>query len=390
MTPDRLHTTPGETLEVRERTPAVLVLEAAYAAGGGPPPAHYHPRQDERFEILESVLRVEVAGAQRDLGPGDTLEVPRGTSHRMWNPHAQPARARWETSPAGRTEQWLAALAALQGTDHVDADGRPKPLPFAALAHEYRDTFRLAATPEPAGRIAVAPLAGIARATARAPQRPARDLGALSGPLAGITFVAGLATGLAVADAPYPRPGAKPAAIRRYFEGSARGARISIAGQLLSAASLARFTATVAALARDAHSRRLQAATTAVGGVATGSLAASALTSLALTRGAGARNASAVALHRRLFIAGGPVHTAAFGALVGCLALAGRRTERLPRAVTGAGFVSAAMGAISPVCLAAESAVWLIPAGRVTGLVVSGIAGARLARSPTVRRAPGA
>jgi hypothetical protein len=180
------------------------------------------------------------------------------------------------------------------------------------------------------------------------------------------------------------------AATRSRRAGSPSPRSISIAGQLLSAASLARFTATVAALARDAHSRRLQAATTAVGGVATGSLAASALTSLALTRGAGASNASAVALHRRVFVAGGPVHTAAFGALVGCLSLAGHRSERLPRALTGAGLVSAAIGAISPVSLVAESAVWLIPAGRVSGLVVSGIAGARLARSPSVRRAPGA
>ena len=128
----------------------------------------------------------------------------------------EPARPDcWETRPAGRTEQWLAAVAALQGTDQVDADGRPKPLPFAALAHEYRDTFRLAAGPDAAGRIAVATLAGIARATGRAPQPPPRDLGALSGALAGVTFVGGLAGGLAIADVPYPRPGAGPAAIRR-------------------------------------------------------------------------------------------------------------------------------------------------------------------------------
>src|SRR5829696_3607229 len=375
----RLQITPGEALDVLERTPAALVVEAAYAPGGSPPPRHYHPSQDEHFEIREGVLRVELAGVQRDLRAGDTLDVPRGTTHRMWNPHARPVRSRWETRPAGRTEQWLAAVAALQGTDQVDADGRPKPLPFAALAHEYRDTFRLAAGPDAAGRIAVATLAGIARATGRAPQPPPRDLGALSGALAGVTFVGGLAGGLAIADVPYPRPGAGPAAIRRYFEGSARAARVSVAGQLLSAASLTRFTGTVAALARDARSRRLERATTVAGGLASASLAASALTSLALTRGAGS-NARAVALHRRLFVAGGPLHTAAFGALVGCLSLAGRRTERLPRALTAAGFAAAAAGALSPVSMVAEPAVLLIPAGRVWGLLVSGIAGTRISR----------
>jgi hypothetical protein len=124
--------------------------------------------------------------------------------------------------------------------------------------------------------------------------------------------------------------------------------------------------------------RGLQAAAAASGAVAAASLAASALTSLALTRPTRRSNASVAALHRRVFIAGGPVHTAAFGVLVGCLALAGRRTGRLPKALTTAGLASGCAGALSPLGLVVEPAVLLIPAGRVSGLVVSGIAGARL------------
>jgi mannose-6-phosphate isomerase-like protein (cupin superfamily) len=158
----RLQITPGETLEVLERTPAVLVLEAAYAPGESAPPAHFHPGQDEHFAVLEGDLRVELAGAERELRAGETLDIPRGTPHRMWNPNPRAARTRWETRPAGRTEDWFAALAALQNTDHVDERGRPKALPFAALAHEYRDTFRLAGRPQAASRIALGALAGIA------------------------------------------------------------------------------------------------------------------------------------------------------------------------------------------------------------------------------------
>jgi hypothetical protein len=206
------------------------------------------------------------------------------------------------------------------------------------------------------------------------------DRAALSGPLTGVAFIGGLAAGLAVADAPYPQPGAKPAAIKRYFRGSARAARISVAGQLVSAAGLARFTGSVAALARESGqgARGLQAAAAASGAVAAASLAASALTSLALTRPTRRSNARVAALHRRVFIAGGPVHTAAFGVLVGCLALAGRSTGRLPKALTTAGLASGCAGALSPLGLVVEPAVLLIPAGRVSGLVVSGIAGARL------------
>ena len=78
-------------------------------------------------------------------------------------------------------------------------------------------------------------------------ERP--DPGALSGPLAGVSFVAGLVGAITLADSPYPRPGSEPAEIRRYFRGNPRAARVSVVGQLISAASLARFTASVARMA---------------------------------------------------------------------------------------------------------------------------------------------
>ena len=59
--------------------------------------------------------------------------------------------------------------------------------------------------------------------------------GALSGPLAGTSFIAGVAGAVALSDSPYPRPGAQPADIRRYFRGSPAAARVSVIGQLVSA-----------------------------------------------------------------------------------------------------------------------------------------------------------
>jgi predicted ATPase len=57
-------------------------------------------------------------------------------------------------------------------TEHVDASGRPKALPFAALADTYRDTFRLVIGPPAIGRLAVSALALVARTTGRAPAQP--------------------------------------------------------------------------------------------------------------------------------------------------------------------------------------------------------------------------
>jgi hypothetical protein len=83
-------------------------------------------------------------------------------------------------------------------------------------------------------------------------------------------------------------------------------------------------------------------------------------------------------MHRWGFIAGGPVHGAGFGTLVGALSLAGLRTGELPRPLAITGLASAAAGLMSPLYLITERAALLIPAGRVTGLIVSGIAGVRL------------
>jgi hypothetical protein len=217
---------------------------------------------------------------------------------------------------------------------------------------------------------------------------PHRDPGALSGALVGISFIGGAGGGVALADHPYPRPGSTPAEIRRYFGESSIPGRLSATGQFISAAALIRFTASVAKLAGRAgpEARKLRATAMAGGGLAAASLATSAACAAALTGPRGQHDASATALHRRGFIAGGPVHGAGFGALVGALSLAGLRTGELSRPLTTAGLAAAAAGLLSPLYLVTERAALLIPAGRVTGLLVSGIAGVRLSRHEGIRR----
>src|SRR3954447_24025731 len=159
------------------------------------------------------------------------------------------------------------------------------------------------------------------------------DRGALSGPASGATFLAALAGALTSADVPYPRPGSDAATIRRFFHGNRGSARLSAAGQLLSAAMLGRFTASTVRLARAAGSPT--AATSAVvGGVAAvASLAAPAGLTAALTTDLARSDERAVALHPRAFLAGGVAHGAGFGLLVGALGVAGRRAGVLPAGV---------------------------------------------------------
>lgn len=93
-----------QKLRIVSSTPDQLTIESTWQASDQKPPSHYHPNQDERFEILEGEVTVELGrDPARSLRAGDTLDVPRGTPHRMWNAGPETARALWHVTPAMRT-----------------------------------------------------------------------------------------------------------------------------------------------------------------------------------------------------------------------------------------------------------------------------------------------
>jgi mannose-6-phosphate isomerase-like protein (cupin superfamily) len=142
---DVLRLSDHESLRIIRQSPDELEVGATWAPGGSPPPADLHPAQDEHFEVQTGHLRAMVGGTQRDLGPGDALQIPRGTPHKMWNAGAEPATAVWRTRPAGRTAGWFETV------DRLTAGGtRKPPLPGLAKAlTEYADVFRLVIRPKP-------------------------------------------------------------------------------------------------------------------------------------------------------------------------------------------------------------------------------------------------
>jgi quercetin dioxygenase-like cupin family protein len=148
---------------IRESSPEALEVEGVYGPHGKPPPPHFHPSQDERFEVLEGSLRTRIAGAERDLAVGDQIEIPRGTEHQMWNPGGETARVRWRTTPRLRTEQWFEAIDRLHREGRVGRKGLPGPLAFGVLLGEYDDVFRLGLKPQ----ILIRPLLGALGAVGR-------------------------------------------------------------------------------------------------------------------------------------------------------------------------------------------------------------------------------
>jgi mannose-6-phosphate isomerase-like protein (cupin superfamily) len=160
---ERIELTPTETVTIRSSGSRGLEVEVEYGAGGSRPPKHFHPQQDEQFEVLEGALSLVLDGVEHELSAGDEIEIPRGAVHQMWNPGETVTRALWTTTPPGRTENWFRDLGALRASGRVGADDMPGPLAFAVLLTEYSDVFRLAG-PQPLLRGAFAALAPLGRA----------------------------------------------------------------------------------------------------------------------------------------------------------------------------------------------------------------------------------
>lgn len=160
---DALKLTPTESVEVRSSGPDGLEVEATYGPMGSPPPKHLHPEQDEHFEVISGAMKVKIDGEERTLSAGGQIDIGRCQVHQMWNAGSEPARVRWVTSPAGRTEQWFRAIDALHREGRVGRNGMPGPLAFGVMLTEYRDVFRLGG-PDWLLRPALATLGAIGRA----------------------------------------------------------------------------------------------------------------------------------------------------------------------------------------------------------------------------------
>jgi quercetin dioxygenase-like cupin family protein len=111
----------------------LLEMEGFFGGRGDLPPDHFHPRQDEHFEVLEGRLRTIIAGQERIYSVGEEFDVPAGTPHQMAGDG--PARVRWEVRPALRTAEFFERLNG-DGPDSAEAMG-------AAFFEEFSEEFRL-------------------------------------------------------------------------------------------------------------------------------------------------------------------------------------------------------------------------------------------------------
>jgi mannose-6-phosphate isomerase-like protein (cupin superfamily) len=135
------------------------VQRARYSPRSQPPPYHCHPRQHERFEVLEGALHFHVDGADRIINAGEAIVVAKGSFHRAHNPGDVPTLAIWTTRPALRTAEFFVTMnRATRGR------ARPRLVDAAAILREYRDEFQLHRPPLLIQRVLFSCLAPFGRA----------------------------------------------------------------------------------------------------------------------------------------------------------------------------------------------------------------------------------
>jgi mannose-6-phosphate isomerase-like protein (cupin superfamily) len=155
----------GERLVFRRTTAdsCGTVLSFAYflPAGGSVPLAHVHPRQEERFEVVSGRARIRLGRLLLRASAGESVVVPRGTVHRLWNDGEDELQVLVEFRPALRTEEGFEQLFGLAREGKLSRRGFPHLLQIAVMAKEYRDEAQFPLLPTVVQRALIAPLAAI-------------------------------------------------------------------------------------------------------------------------------------------------------------------------------------------------------------------------------------
>ena len=141
----------------------LLEVESTYTKPSpSRPPVHYHPRQEERFEVLSGEVRVLIDGEERALKEGEILIIPSGTPHSMWAEEAG-TRLNWQTRPALKTEAFFETIWGLARDGKTNGKGVPNLLRAAVVAREYEEEYRLVSPPQAVQSALFGSLAAVGR-----------------------------------------------------------------------------------------------------------------------------------------------------------------------------------------------------------------------------------
>jgi quercetin dioxygenase-like cupin family protein len=146
----------------------LLEIELELTPDGHVPGMHVHPRQQERFEVLEGRMTFKLGRRTIVAEPGEVVVVPAGARHKFANAGDGPARARVQVTPALKMEQLFETACALAEEGKTLRTGMPRPMHLALFVHQFRDEVHAPFPPAWMQRASLKPLALIGRARGHA------------------------------------------------------------------------------------------------------------------------------------------------------------------------------------------------------------------------------
>ena len=75
-------------------------LAEATVPPGGETQAHFHRVTEEIYLFTAGTGRMRLGDEEREVGPGDTVVIPPGTRHKLWNGGEEPLRLLCCCAPA--------------------------------------------------------------------------------------------------------------------------------------------------------------------------------------------------------------------------------------------------------------------------------------------------
>ena len=120
-----------------------VLVECTVQPDGFVAAAHVHPNQTERFEIESGTIAFKLDGETIVAGPGESVVVPPGSSHKFWNAGETEAVFVTEVRPALGFERLIETMFSLASDGKTNRKGMPNPLRLAVIANAHFDDVRL-------------------------------------------------------------------------------------------------------------------------------------------------------------------------------------------------------------------------------------------------------
>jgi quercetin dioxygenase-like cupin family protein len=157
----------GEYGRLLEHTAERVVGELLAVPGAAVAGAHFHPSQEERFEVVEGVMGYRRGDDRGELRAGEAVRVPAGVVHDWWNAGDGDLRARVTVTPPGLFGAMIGAVWGLAVLGRTNRKGMPGPVDAALLAEAFGSEIVFERPPRAVQRALAVTVAPIARRRGR-------------------------------------------------------------------------------------------------------------------------------------------------------------------------------------------------------------------------------